>query len=85
MNTVLTMTAVYILAVLVVVFSSGSYSMIQVNAQQIHRGTIQEVPLTSIAPGCKDLKARMANDTADQFYAGLFKEFDCADVLARVP
>jgi hypothetical protein len=83
MNTVSKMTVVCILAILVVVISSVSYSMIRVNA--IVQGKIEELPLDQIAPGCKDLQARMANDTPDHFYAGLFKEFDCANVLAKVP
>ncbi|MGC2573386.1 MAG: hypothetical protein WA364_17870 [Candidatus Nitrosopolaris sp.] len=88
MNTVSKTTVVCILAMLVMVISSGRYSMVQVNAQStqtqgVIRGHIEEVPLMSLAPGCLNLKANMANDTADHWHANMFKTLDCADVLAR--
>jgi hypothetical protein len=83
MNTVSKMTVGCILAILVVVISWGSHSMIQVNAQSKVSGQIDEVPLALIAPGCKHLQANIANDTADHWNAMMFKTLDCADVLAR--
>jgi hypothetical protein len=64
MNTVSKVTFGCILAILVVVISSVSYSMIRVNAQSKITGQIEEVPLALLAPGCKHLQANMANDTA---------------------
>jgi len=83
MNTVSKVTFGCILAILVVVISSVSYSMIRVNAQSKITGQIEEVPLASLAPGCKHLQANMANDTADHWHGMMFKTLDCADVLAR--
>ena len=78
MNTVSKTTVVCILAILVVVISSGRYSMVQV------RGVMSiEQPLKERVPECLHLKTMMANDTADRFYASLFKNVECPDVLAR--
>lgn len=93
MNTVSKVTVSCILAILLVVISSGSNRMIQVNAQSTGQtacpvgkvcGQIEEVPIGLIAPGCRHLQANMANDTADHWHAMMFKTLDCADVLARI-
>jgi hypothetical protein len=95
MRTASKMTVVCILAILVVAFSSGRYSMVQAappvlshNCTKIGNGvqcTVIEQPLAEAAAGCRDLQANMKNDTADHFYAGLFQQLDCADTLARMP
>jgi hypothetical protein len=87
MNAVSKVTVSCILAILLVVISSGSNRMIQVNAQcPVGKvcGQIEEVPIGLIAPGCRHLQANMANDTADHWHAMMFKTLDCADVLARI-
>jgi hypothetical protein len=61
--------------------SSGSYRMVQVNAQI--SGQIEEIPLMKLAPACLHAQANLHNDTESGFFAGLFRNLDCADVLAR--
>ena len=87
MNTVCKMTVVCILAILVVVFSSGSKSMIQVNAQQ-RSATIE--PQISNIPEIRECQMLHPlwnsaispnNATADR----LFTEKDCWKQLARDP
>ena len=95
MNTVSKVTVGCIIAILVVVISSGRLSMIQArppvlshNCTKVGNGlqcTVTEQPLSEAAAGCRDLQVNMKNDTADHFYAGLFQQLDCADTLARMP
>jgi hypothetical protein len=94
MRTVSKMTVVCILAILVVAFSSGRYSMVQAappvlshNCKKVGNGLQCEVieqSLEKAAADCRAIQADMKNDTADGFYAGLFRQMDCADTLARV-
>jgi len=81
MNRVSNVTVACILTILVVVVSSGRYS-IQYAQSQIS-GQIEEIPLMKLAPGCLHIQANLHNDTADHFFENLFKNLDCADVLAR--
>lgn len=95
MNIVSKVTVSCILAILLVVISSGSNRMIQAappvlshNCTKIGNGvqcTVTEQPLAEAAADCRDLQAKMANDTQYHFYAGLFQQLDCADTLARMP
>jgi hypothetical protein len=84
MSTEFKMTAGCILAILVVLISSGSYSMIQVNAQMV-QGQIKELPLTQQIDICKDLSARMVNgsDPNVATAAEQFGMYDCMAVLEK--
>lgn len=94
MNTVSKVTVSCILAILLVVISSGSNRMIQAaplvlshHCTKVGNGTQcivkEQLPLAAEVAGCRDLQKNMANDTASHFYAGLFQQLDCADTLAR--
>ena len=84
MNTVSKMTVGCILAILVVVISSGSCSMIQVNAQNV-QGQIKELPLAQQLDICKDLSDRMVNgsDPMVATAAEQFGMYDCMAVLEK--
>ena len=96
MNTVSKVTVSCILAILLVVISSGSNRMIQaappvlshectkIKNSTALQCTVVEQPLAIAAADCRDLQGKMANDTADHFYAGLFQQLDCGDTLARM-
>lgn len=84
MNTVSKMTVGSILAILVVVISSGSYSMIQVNAQQTNR--IVEAQISNIPEirECQMLHPSWnASATNDDFKQ--FEQKDCWKQIARNP
>jgi len=91
MNTVSNMTVVCILAILVVVISSDSYRMIQINAIPSTRSctrsqdgglhcVLRELQISELAPVCRDLKT-MPEPENQQLFQGL----DCDTVLARLP
>jgi hypothetical protein len=95
MNTISKMMVGCVFAILVVVISSGRYSMIQANAVPIishqctptatgFRCVQEEVPIQNLVPDCRDLQTKMANDTPDHFYAGLYQQLGCDDILSRV-
>ncbi len=90
------MTVACILAVLVVIISSGRVGTIQAappvlshNCTKMADGrlqcTVTEQPLAEAAADCRNLQTNMKNDAADHFYAGLFQQLDCSDTLARMP
>ena len=84
MNTVSKMTVGCILAILVVVISSGSYSMIQVNAQQSN--TIVEAQTSNIPEirECQMLHPSWnASATSEDFKQ--FEQKDCWKQIARNP
>jgi hypothetical protein len=78
------MTVVCILAILVVLISSGSYSTIQVNTQTV-QGQIKELPLAQQIGICKDLSDRMVNgsDPTVASAAEQFGMYDCMAVLEK--
>lgn len=84
MSTEFTMTVGCILAILVVLISSGSYSMIQVNAQKV-QGQIKELPLVQQIDICNDLSNRMVNgsDPMVATAAEQFGMYDCMAVLEK--
>jgi hypothetical protein len=90
MNTISKMTVVCILAVLVMVISSGTYSMIQVNAQGSGaQDPCSQPPSQQQEQACQEflqkqdcmmLKSKMTgNDEA----AALYQKKDCAGLLGH--
>jgi hypothetical protein len=67
-----------ILAILVVALSSGSYSIIQVNAQGSGAQQEQESQTALQKQDCMQLKGKMANDEAA---AAQYKSKDCESLL----
>jgi hypothetical protein len=84
MSTEFKLTVGCILAVLVVLISSGSYSMIQVNTQMV-QGQIKGLPLAQQIDICKNLSDRMLNgsDPMVGTAAEQFGMYDCMAVLEK--
>jgi hypothetical protein len=82
MSTEYAMTVGCILAILVLLISSGSYSMIQVNAQKV-QGQIKELPLVQQIDICNDLSNRMVNGSDPATAAEQFGMYDCMAVLEK--
>jgi len=95
MSTASEMKVACILAILVLVMSS--YIMIQAAPTVLSDECTRHADNTTTCVGspreatrgyptaadCRDLQTNMANDTADHFYAGLFQQLNCGDILAR--
>ena len=84
MNAVSKMTVGCILAILVVVISSGSYSMIQVNAQQSN--TIVEAQISNIPEirECQMLHPSWNTSATNEDFKQ-FEQKDCWKQIARDP